>query len=80
MPFLKSKGISHIDYWFISHPDSDHISGLKEMLESEGKLDISIGTVVLPASATIEGDAEELITLIKARGINLAYVCCLIIS
>ena len=74
LPFLKSKGISHIDYWFISHPDSDHISGLKEMLSEEGKMDISIGTVVLPASATIESDAEELIGLIKARKINIAYV------
>ena len=74
LPFLKSKGISHIDYWFISHPDSDHISGLKEMLSEDGKMDISIGTVVLPASATIESDAEELIGLIKARKINIAYV------
>lgn len=74
LPFLESKGISHIDYWFISHPDSDHISGLKEMLSEEGKMDISIGTVVLPASATIESDAEELIGLIKARKINISYV------
>ena len=74
LPFLKSKGIGHIDYWFISHPDSDHISGLKEMLSEDGKMDISIGTVVLPASATIESDAEELIGLIKARKINIAYV------
>ncbi len=74
LPFLKSKGISHIDYWFISHPDSDHISGLKEMLSEEGKMDISIGTVVLPASATIESDAEELISLIESRKINIAYV------
>ena len=34
LPFLKSKGIRKIDYWFISHADKDHISGVLEVLES----------------------------------------------
>lgn len=34
LPFLKSKGIAAIDYWFVSHVDSDHISGLLEIIES----------------------------------------------
>lgn len=34
LPFLKAKGVSSIDYWFVSHADSDHISGLMEVLES----------------------------------------------
>ena len=34
LPFLKSKGISHIDYWFVSHTDTDHISGCMEVLQS----------------------------------------------
>lgn len=34
LPFLKYKGISQIDYWFVSHADTDHISGLLEVLES----------------------------------------------
>ncbi|MCR5665443.1 MAG: DNA internalization-related competence protein ComEC/Rec2 [Eubacterium sp.] len=29
LPFLKSKKITQIDYWFVSHGDEDHISGLK---------------------------------------------------
>lgn len=33
LPFLKSRGIRAIDYWFVSHSDSDHISGLQEILE-----------------------------------------------
>lgn len=33
LPFLKSKGIKNVDYWFVSHTDKDHISGLKEILE-----------------------------------------------
>lgn len=32
LPFLKAKGVRRIDYWFVSHADSDHISGLTELL------------------------------------------------
>ena len=31
-PYLKYYGIDHVDAWFISHGDSDHISGIKEIL------------------------------------------------
>lgn len=34
LPFLKSNKIRAIDYWFVSHSDSDHISGLIEVLNS----------------------------------------------
>ena len=35
IPFLKSKKISKINVFFVSHMDSDHLSGLLEMLESD---------------------------------------------
>ncbi|MBQ8519438.1 MAG: DNA internalization-related competence protein ComEC/Rec2 [Agathobacter sp.] len=38
LPFLKSKGVKSIDYWFVSHADTDHISGLQEVLESGYKI------------------------------------------
>ncbi len=34
LPFLKSQGVADIDYWFVSHLDQDHVSGLKEAAES----------------------------------------------
>lgn len=34
LPFFKVRGIRKIDYWFVSHCDADHISGLMEILES----------------------------------------------
>lgn len=34
LPFLKYKGAGKIRAWFVSHADADHISGLKEILES----------------------------------------------
>ena len=39
LPFLKAKGVNKIDYWFISHCDTDHISGLLEMLENGYKIE-----------------------------------------
>lgn len=32
IPFLKYKGISKIDYWFISHVDDDHINGFIQVM------------------------------------------------
>lgn len=38
LPFLKSKGVSHIDYWFVSHTDDDHMNGLLEVMDSGYKI------------------------------------------
>lgn len=43
---LKYKGIGRIDYLFISHADTDHISGVLEMLE--GDADTEIGCILTP--------------------------------
>ncbi len=32
LPFLRSRGISRIDYWFISHTDTDHLNGAVEAM------------------------------------------------
>lgn len=32
LPFLKYNGVQQIDFWFVSHADKDHISGLREVL------------------------------------------------
>lgn len=45
-PFLLSEGICNIDYVIVSHCDTDHISGIKDMLDSGN---ISVGTVFLPS-------------------------------
>lgn len=45
-PFLLSNGIDHIDYAFITHPDADHISGIKEFYENENT-PVSIGKIFM---------------------------------
>ena len=39
LPFLKSKQVASIDYWFVSHCDTDHVSGLLELLENNYKVE-----------------------------------------
>lgn len=45
-PFLKSRGVSRIDYAVVSHGDQDHISGLLYLLQSCEE--IRIGQLILP--------------------------------
>ncbi|NLJ89981.1 MAG: DNA internalization-related competence protein ComEC/Rec2 [Clostridiales bacterium] len=55
IPLLKFKGISQLDYVFISHFDKDHVNGIIEILEAMdgkgGSGSIYIETLVLPRYA-----------------------------
>lgn len=67
IPFLKSKGVKCISYWFVSHADEDHISGLLEVIE----LDFEISNIVIP---DIELEDENLAILekrAKEKNINI---------
>jgi len=50
-PFLRYKGIRHIDVWFVSHLDTDHISGIIEVLERNKLNFLTVGTLVLPETS-----------------------------
>jgi competence protein ComEC len=71
LPFLKAKGVRKIDYWFISHMDTDHISGLQELVR-EG---YPIGCLVAGANLSEEnGGEEELLELAAQQGIEVLYL------
>ena len=57
MPFLKYNGIQSISYWFVSHADSDHISGLSEVIDSGYTID----HIVVAEAAAKEEAMEELL-------------------
>lgn len=38
IPYLKAKGITRIDYFFISHFDLDHMSGILEILQDDSRI------------------------------------------
>lgn len=75
-PFLLSQGISNLDYVIVTHSDSDHISGIIELIEEEA---INIEHLLLPyvkIAYLRQKDSAylELVTLANARGINLQYL------
>ena len=49
IPYLKNKGISHIDSVFITHPDQDHCNGIIELIENGAENGITIDRIVLPS-------------------------------
>ena len=46
-PFLRYKGINHVDVWAVTHMDSDHTSGLIDILSRARINRITIGTLIL---------------------------------
>lgn len=74
LPFLKAEGIFDIQGIFISHMDADHISGIKELLESHGQGEIRIQRVYLP---DIDGKEETYLEMeekIKEQNIEIVYL------
>lgn len=59
-PFLKSKGISHLDYVLISHGDRDHFNGIEEMLLRQ-KQGIRIDTLVMTVRKTWNPGLKHLV-------------------
>ncbi len=59
LPFFATKGITAVDYWFLTHPDIDHTSAFLEIAESD-YLPIRIKNVVLPRAGI---DSEEVLRL-----------------
>lgn len=58
-PTIKYLGIDHIDYWFVSHDDTDHISGLMDNLEENG---VEVSNIVLSDRYvdSLDGNADIL--------------------
>lgn len=71
---LKYMGMSRIDYWAVSHMDTDHISGLCEILEL-GKLSgIRIENVVLSKYIVRDEEYDRLCELCEAAGTEIIYM------
>lgn len=65
---LKYKGIDRIDHLFISHADTDHISGVLEMLENGA--DIEIGCILMPEIGDNE-NYDEIYLAAQEAGIDV---------
>lgn len=74
LPALRSQGMTDIDYWFVTHTDEDHISGLKEIL-AQGKLaQIKVRAVVFSAYVFQDEAFVELAALLQTAGIPIVWM------
>lgn len=70
LPFLKYKGARQIDFWFVSHTDEDHISGLREILEAGYK----VKHLVFAENIIQDETYEKLQSLAEANNTQIVHV------
>lgn len=70
LPFLKCNGVQKIDYWFVSHTDKDHISGLQELLEAG----YPVKNLVLSECAAQDETYEALLSLAENAGTSILFM------
>ena len=70
LPFLKSKDIERIDYWFVTHADNDHISGVLEVIRSG----YDIAHLVVARAAPKDENMEKLLAAAKQEGIEIVFM------
>lgn len=75
---LKCYGVRDIDWWFVSHSDSDHISGLLEYLQEYKRniaganaKGITLHHLVLPVTKERDEKLEQLQRLASEKGIQV---------
>ena len=70
---LKYRGIYEIDFAFVSHTDSDHISGLLELMQESGAGSIRIRHLCIPMFEENENQAL-LLSAAKDKGIPVTFL------
>jgi len=66
VPYLKGKGITHIDTFIWTHSDSDHIEGAEEVIEV-----IRIGEIHVTPGAIEDSTLQQAINQAKSHGIPI---------
>ena len=86
VPMLKQRGILLLDIVSVSHMDSDHMNGIKELLEEmsiyKGEIEfrknykgaIGIKTIVLPKVIELSEEYVALVRLAKEKKVEIVYM------
>ena len=76
LPYLKSQGISSVDYVWVSHTDSDHISGILEMLQlqAQHRSSVRIQNLMLPDWKSCPENYENLKKTAQEADVNIYVV------
>lgn len=72
-PFLKSRGVSKVDYVFVTHGDQDHINGIRELLSREA-VGVEIGMLVFPDRQVWDEELLELYEIAFSQNIPAAEI------
>lgn len=72
-PFLKSQGVSALDYVFVSHGDADHMNGIQELLENQ-RYGVRIDTLVLPTESVLDEALKELAVIAWENGTEVVTI------
>lgn len=70
LPYLKYNGIGQIDCWFVSHLDTDHVSGLMEALENS----YPVKQIVLSSTAVKNENWDKLKVAAKKNRTQISYM------
>lgn len=70
-PFLMSEAVKELDYVFITHPDLDHMSGIKALMESNK---IKVNNLIVPNVATVDKDYAILMELANKNGTTIIKI------
>lgn len=63
--YLKSRGVTHLDYLVATHPHADHIGGMDDVI-----LNMSVDTIIMPDSVHTTKTFEDLLNAIEARNVK----------
>lgn len=69
LPMIKASGSGQVDDWFLSHPDQDHLSGLKEILS----VGLPIERLWIPEVFREEEVVLELLELAEENGTEVRF-------
>lgn len=70
LPFLKARGVKKISYWFVSHTDQDHISGVEEVLADGYRIE----NLVFAKAVQEDEKTQELAARAAASGTKVFYM------
>lgn len=65
LPYLYARGISKVDYVFVTHCDNDHVSGVLELLEASKKGECQVGQLIVPQAAYEDDNYEAMLRTAK---------------
>jgi len=74
LPAIKYMGMANVDYWFVSHTDVDHISGLIYILEQKNISGINIKNLVFSKYVVKDEQYDRLIYLAKENKVNIHHM------